>query len=442
MSRSEPADSGRVDDGQTNSVLCDLSVWPSSSELASYLLRWEHFPPMMPPAIVVYNTEFHDQHVYCALGIYYELRVCSNGNNLLSFESSAIDHHLMKLLNELMESVLDDDSSIPDGLTLAQIRAMLAKEACGASPTTYVDNGAGVKCPSTVVQLRRLCGSNNSPALLPIALDSTARLARSCLTLVFEVCSAIPERQLRGISALPVWKQDGGGSDGGEESYGVLPQPFITQVGEHMLALVQALEPFASDEDALGLANEVMTGVIEVAVQPWKEFVAAAGCSFTEDGKSFLVMRGIGLQRYFLDDKVDDHVTLEESGRDFGEGGDAEDDAEEGASAAFCNQWLDVVGLAVTGRLLERIMRIPRLGRKGAEHLVADVNYILNVFTALGVSGHPHPLLGYVAKLVTVDDQMLRSKIQSRRSDGEVSDALEVIKRVELRIAYVRSISV
>ena len=373
------------------------------------------------------GTEFDEQHVNCALEI---LRIAGMfKRTLLSFESTVRDR-LMKLSNELMESVLDDEASIPDGLTLAQIRAMLAKEACGASPTTYVDNGAGVKCPSTVVQLRRLCGSN-SPALLPIALDSTARLARSCLTLVFEVCSAIPERQLRGISALPVWKQDGGGSDGGEESYGVLPQPFITQVGEHMLALVQALEPFASDEDALGLANEVMTGVIEVAVQPWKEFVAAAGCSFTDDGKSFLdtLVRGIGLQ-------------IEESGRDFGEGGDVEDDAEEGASAAFCNQWLDVVGLAVTGRILERIMRIPRLGRKGAEHLVADVNYILNVFTALGVSGHPHPLLGYVAKLVTVDDQMLRSKIQSRRSNGEVSDALEVIKRVELRIAYVRSISV
>ena len=187
------------------------------------------------------GTEFDEQHVNCALEI---LRIAGMfKRNLLSFESTVSDR-LMKLSNELMESVLDDEASIPDGLTLAQIRAMLAKEACGASPTTYVDNGAGVKCPSTVVQLRRLCGSN-SPALLPIALDSTARLARSCLTLVFEVCSAIPERQLRGISALPVWKQEGGaGSDGNEESYGVLPQPFITQVGEHMLALVEALEPF------------------------------------------------------------------------------------------------------------------------------------------------------------------------------------------------------
>jgi hypothetical protein len=213
-----------------------------------------------------------------------------------------------------------------------------------------------------------------------------------------------------------------------------------------MLALVQALEPFASDADALGLTNEVMTGVMEVAVYPWKEFVAAAGCSFSEDGKSFLetLMRGVGLQRYFLDDGFDDHEALEEGARDQkdGEDGDEEEDADARASAAFCNQWLDVVGLAVTGRLLERTMRIPRLGRKGAEHLAADMNYILNVFTALGVSGHPHPLLGYVAQLVTLDDQLLRSKIQLRRSDNDVSGALEVIKRVELRIAYVRSISV
>lgn len=383
------------------------------------------------------GPEFDEQHVNCALKI---LRIAGLfKRNLLSFESSVRDRLIM-LSKEMTEFVFDVDAAIiPDGLTPSQVRTILAKEACDPSPT-YIDI-SGVKCPSSVVQLRRLCESN-SPALFPTALDSTSRLARSCLALVFEVCSAIPERQLRGISALPVWKQEGGASDGVEESYGVLPQPFITHVGEHMLALVQALEPFASDADSLGLASEVMTGVIDVAVQPWKEFVAAAGCSFTDNEKSFheTLMRGIGLQRYFLDDEIDDHGTLEVDTSDVKERGDNDEDADAGDSAAFCNQWLDVVGLAVTGRLLERTMRIPRLGRKGAEHLAADVNYILNVFTALGVSGHPHPLLGYVAQLVTVDDQMLRSKIHRRRRDGDVSDALEVIKRVELRIAYVRSV--
>ncbi|EED88825.1 predicted protein [Thalassiosira pseudonana CCMP1335] len=160
-----------------------------------------------------------------------------------------------------------------------------------------------------------------------------------------------------------------------EDSYGILPQSFITHVGEHMLALVQALEPFASDSEALGLANE--------------------------DG-----------------------------------------DVESKASTAFCNQWLDVVGLAVTGRILERTMRIPRLGRKGAEHLAADLNYIRNVFTALGVAGHPHPLLKYAAQLVILDEDSLRSRIASRCVETDSSETLDVIRRAELRIAYVRSISV
>ena len=337
-----------------------------------------------------------------------------------------------------------DGVVIPDELSPVQIRAMLAKEACDPNPA-YIDDGTGVKCPTSVVGLRRLAGigkdskdAQQSPALFPKAHDSTSRLARSCLSFVFEVCYAIPERQLRGISALPVWKQEGGMEGDDETSYGILPQSFITHVGEHMLALVQALEPFASDAEALGLANEVMAGVMDVAVQPWKEFVAAAGSSFMdrdEMSQLEILMRGKDLSKYFMDDEADDDDDDEAEE-------DKEEQEEATASAAFCNQWLDVVGLAVTGRLLERTMRIPRLGRKGAEHLATDLNYIRNVFTALGVTGHPHPLLGYVAQLVTMEGEMLRSRILKRRGDTDVSEAAEVIKRAELRIAYVRSISV
>ena len=391
------------------------------------------------------GLEFDEQHVNCALEI---LRIAGVFKRTLrSFEYNVRDR-LRMLSKDMADAALDRDSGfIPDEFSSVQIRTLLAKEACDPSPT-YIDDGTGVKCPTSVVELRRLAGSpaknNDSHPLSPLfpkALDSTSRLARSCLSLVFEVCSAIPERQLHGISALPIWKQEGGeGSDGAdEESYGILPQPFITHVGEHMLALVQALEPFASDSEALGLANEVMAGVMEVAMQPWKEFVAAAGCSFTGDEKAQLkiLMRGKDLTKYLLDEDaiVEDNANEEEDE-------DEEEDADSRASAAFCNQWLDVVGLAVTGRLLERTMRIPRLGRKGAEHLSTDLNYIRNVFTALGIMGHPHPLLGYIAQLVTLDEVSLRSKIQRRRGETEVSEALEVIKRAELRIAYVRSISV
>jgi len=295
------------------------------------------------------GPEFDEQHVNCALEI---LRIAGLfKRNLQSFELSVKDR-LRILSKTMVDTVLSsDDANIPDELSPVQIRVMLAKQACDPSPK-YIDDGTGVKCPESVVELQRLAGQ---PSLFPKALDSSSRLARSCLSLVFEVCSAIPERHLRGISALPVWKKEGGGSDGDEESYGILPQAFITHVGEHMLALVQALEPFASDSEALCLANEVMSDVMEVAVQPWKEFVAAAGCSFVGDEKFQLdiLMRGKDLSKYFMNDEADHEDDLD----DHADEEKDEEDADAKASAAFCNQWLDVVGLAVTGRLLERTMR-------------------------------------------------------------------------------------
>eukprot|EP00984_Skeletonema_dohrnii_P003448 scaffold1167_cov108-Skeletonema_dohrnii-CCMP3373.AAC.8 len=384
------------------------------------------------------GNEFDEQHANCALEI---LRIAGSfKRSLKSFDNSVKDR-LRGLSDMMLDDTLEQNGGgLPDALEPAQLRSFLAKEACNLSPD-YIDDGTGVKLPAPVVELRRLAGtpstSTDGATLFPKSVDSVSRLARSCQSFVFEVCYAIPEQNLRGISALPVWKQDGVGS-GDEDSYGILPQSFITHVGEHILALVQALEPFASDKEALGLANEVMTGVIEVAVQPWKEFVAAAGVSLTGDEKSQLksLMRGKEVSQFFGDDGDTDIYNQNE------EEDDEEEDPDDKASTAFCNQWLDVVGLAVAGRLLERTMRIPRLGRKGAEHLAADLNYIRNVFTALGVAGHPHPLLGYMAKLVTMDEESLQFKIHSRQGEKAPSDALEVIKRAEIRIAYVRGISV
>jgi hypothetical protein len=391
------------------------------------------------------GPEVDEQHVHCALEI---LRIAGVfKRNLKSFEQSVRDR-LKNMANQMLDTVLepsDDVPSnidIPDSITPIQIRAMLAKEACSPLLSQYVDDGTGVKYPSSVVQLRRLAGlsgdlKNSPPLLFPKAMESTLRLTRSSQSFVFEVCYAIPERHLRGISALPVWKQEGSSGGGtGDDSYGILPQSFITQVGEHMLALVQALEPFASDNEALGLANEVMAGVRAVAIQPWKEFVAAAGCSSTGDDSETLeaLMVGKTLSRYLFDDED----VAEDAAQDNEE--EDEGDLDSAASTAFCNQWLDVVGMAVTGRLLERTMRIPRLGRKGAEHLAADLNYIRNVFTALGISGHPNPLLQYAAQLATSDEESMRERIRGR--DATCSGSLEVIRKAELRMAYVRNISV
>ena len=378
------------------------------------------------------GSEFEEQSVHCALEV---LRIAGVfKRDLQSFESSVRDR-LKSMASQLLDTVLESSSTeIPDALSPIQIRGMLAKEACSPNTSSCVDDGTGVKYPSSVMQLRRLAGlgdsKTNPPLLFPKALDSTSRLARSSQSFVFEVCYAIPERHLRGISALPIWKQEG--STGIEENtYGILPQSFITHIGEHMLALVQALEPFASDEEALGLANEVMAGVREVAVQPWKEFIAATGCSPSWSDSSEILselMVGKTLTKFLSNDEdISDDIVQED------------DDPDPAASTAFCNQWLDVVSMAVTGRLLERTIRIPRLGKKGAEHLAADLNYIRNVFTALGVSGHPNPLLQHAAQLASMDGETFREISRSR--DQSSFGVLRIIHKMEDRLAYIRSIS-
>jgi hypothetical protein len=70
---------------------------------------------------------------------------------------------------------------------------------------------------------------------------------------------------------------------------------------------------------------------------------------------------------------------------------DEEQDDDAKAVTAFCNAWLDVVGLAVTGRLLEQIMRIPLLTNNGCEHLHADLGYLENVFSAIRCRGPSSP---------------------------------------------------
>jgi hypothetical protein len=75
---------------------------------------------------------------------------------------------------------------------------------------------------------------------------------------------------------------------------------------------------------------------------------------------------------------------------------DKEDDEFESAAQVFCNQWLDAVCSAVTGMVLEHTMRVKWVTRNGCDHLSVDFNYIVNVLTALGVSGHSHLLLMHI----------------------------------------------
>ena len=326
--------------------------------------------------------------------------------------------------------------ALPDALSAVEIDSFVTQAVC---------ENLLEAASSTLATLQRLAGTGsatNNPVmpstaviLFPQLQTSVQRLSRACHNFVFDTCSAVPLRQLSSIPSMPCWKA-AGSSVADAASYGTLPQPYITQVGEHMLALVQALEPFASNPDSLALANEVMGDVRNVALQPWKDFVKATG------GQAYPSSDGDKVVQQLMDGRAllglvsgPSSFDDEEDERDGADGG-ADPDAK--ASAAFCNAWLDAVGCAVTGRLLERVMRIPSLSLRGCEHLHTDLNYLVNVMTALGVSGHPHPLLGHVAEAAALDGDALVERLAQRDPTVPLEKA---IAAMEERLAAMRGVA-
>jgi hypothetical protein len=378
---------------------------------------------------------FDEQYVLCAMDM---LKLGGKFNrDLRSFEDSTRNrltvlaerlesHSKVKIEVEEARSSTSKKSSfsLPDSLTVVELDSVLTEEFCGEDENLAEVTSASV---SILKRLAMVPAPDQSSVLYPKTEEAIQRLANSTHLFIFDVCSAVPQKHLRDMSGMSAWRE--GAATDSMDSYGTLPQQYITDVGEHMLALVQAFEPFADDPETLALANEVMNGVRDVAVQPWNEFVSTAGVIGSDsivvafmDGKD---LAGLVLQ----------NAALTEEDAAFEEG---ISDAEK-ASATFCNAWLDVIGSAVTGKLLERVMRISQLTPKGCEHLTADFNYLINVFSALGVAGHPHPFVSHLAVLVSLGDDELKAHIEGRNR----SDSMEAAMRaVEVRIALLRGVSV
>mmetsp|Transcript_3417 Transcript_3417/g.4543 ORF Transcript_3417/g.4543 Transcript_3417/m.4543 type:complete len:441 (-) Transcript_3417:95-1417(-) len=386
---------------------------------------------------------FDEQQVQYALDV---LKIAGIiRRDLTAFEEKARDR--LRILAGRMGAAIDQECSVkdtisnsgnswslvPNSLSAVDIEAILAMPTCAEDG----DMDGSSKSPSVLILQRfaRPDKVGKNVVLFPDSVSATSRLVKSCQSFVFDICSALPMKHLEGLSLLPVWKQEESfWSSSTTDTYGTLPQAHITHVGEHMLALVQALEPFASDTDTLFLANLVMEDVEHVALKSWKGLLSAIDCRDSNEEFVKLLMKGRS--------GIKDFLIHQDSIQSFDDDEDAEDDDEvDSAKNAFCNQWLDAVCAAATGRLLEETMRIQHLSRKGCDHLAVDYNYIVNVFTALGVSGHPHPLLTHIVEMIKMDNDELQSRVATVNSDHQ-SLTSKVVCNVEKRIALVKGISV
>lgn len=381
------------------------------------------------------NT-FDDSHVLCALGV---LKVAGTfRRNLKALEKKTFDR--LRLLKERIdthgarEKGIEDltgsvpgkkSFTLPDSLSPVEIDSIVTKAVCCDSD---------VLTTAAAVLQRLVDTEDNSKLLFVEAEEATQRLMKSCQIFIHDICSSIPRQYIAEMSSMATWRE--GPDSLNATSYGILPQQYINHIGEHLLALVQALEPFTSDKEALSLANDAMLNLRDIALEPWREFVLGTGYSVestsTRSSDSNVIkniMEGTCLIGLTLGNTpIDEDVEAE----------DDEQASEEAVKTVFCDSWLDVIGLSVTGRLLDRIVHIPSLSPKGSDHLSADLNYLANVFSALGITGHPHPLLGHIATVATMDATALEAQIKARdRSDASVG----FLYVLEMHVAKLRGIA-
>ena len=372
---------------------------------------------------------FDEEHVQCALEILKVAGGMKHDVSTCEAKTKGVFREMLKRLERYADTFGTESGgtsfNLPDSMPSTDVALIIAQDTC--SDKGGVEENYGDISTETSSLARFFTGDKGGLArttsLYSKAAEAVIRLARTCHVFVFDVCSAVPRRALRDLSSKPIWRKEA--SDEDALTYGILPQQYINTVGEHMLALVQAIEPFASDPEAFELTDGVMDNAKDVALPSWRDFAAAIGGS---DANRDEIVAGL-MNAQSIRDYVSMHVEESEKIED-----DVEEEEELTASAQFTNKWLDAIGLAVSGYLLERTLRIHSLSKAGGEHLSADYNYLINVFEALGITGHPHPLLLHFTRLFSMPPNEMMVSADTSSAMGRA------IRASENRIALMRGI--
>ena len=316
------------------------------------------------------------------------------------------------------------EHNMPEELSSKDIQLFLAKAACANDDE---DDKVGTDILLSLAE--------KEPGLLFPDFNMTlGNLIQRCQYFVCDVCSAIPRYNLRALSTLSVWRNDFSEDDRSmDEPYGSLPQSLITQIGEHLLSLVQIFEPFASDPIALSLGNTAMENISHVPVPLWRDFVKTVGCHDELQTSSIMdLISGSSLTDLILINVGSSHHENE-----------SDDEVEaETSSTIFCNQWLNVISSTVTAVLLDQTMKVTKLSPMGCDQLASDYGYLMNVLSALGLPNHPHKLLGHVVQVSRMSDDEIKSRIELGKLTYKKSGFLvDIVYLVDRRLAQLRGLT-
>ena len=279
-----------------------------------------------------------------------------------------------------------------------------------------------------------------SPVAIPLS-----RLKSVSGALFFDLCITPPDKILTDLHLEDVWASPG------EPGDNLLPQQAVTQVGEHLLSLVQELELFASSDalpDLLHLSGEAQA--LAVASRGWRKMRITLDLrgEAQSDGIDNLCKRpscssaitvaekvmfgtvmskledvdGAGIVGLGLSGGL--HTSNTNSGLD-GNSSEAAA-ADEEAAMAFVNEWLGAVTDATWGLLLGQLIQIKRLSVLGRAQMAVDLDYVANVIHAMGLKHHP--LLVHLREAILGgghDPRALASLVESMPARSAVSVALQ-----------------
>ncbi|KAK3261243.1 hypothetical protein CYMTET_29841 [Cymbomonas tetramitiformis] len=118
------------------------------------------------------------------------------------------------------------------------------------------------------------------------------------------------------------------------------------------------------------------------------------------------------------------------SGNSGGDGREGEEAAED--LAFFASTWLTKVTTGTAEAYLEELLRIPHLSQKGAQQAAADLEYLCNVYAALGEMVPP-PLATFMrCSMVTVADFTKLVQAEASELDAKVVSAVAAMRGIEL----------
>eukprot|EP00904_Undaria_pinnatifida_P008473 jgi/Undpi1/4756/HiC_scaffold_18.g08109.m1 len=266
--------------------------------------------------------------------------------------------------------------------------------------------------------------------VLPAPGRELRGLATDARCLVYDVCFVPITARLNTVPGLASWvegEEEGGGGGrgwGGEGGagddaweYDTVPQAYMTQVGEHLLSLLQNLEPFANS-DAFQDAVEPTRDLHLLTETAWRE----CGTALDLHESELILLETLSGAKPPEDHSPyhdeDDDAAAEVDGGGVGGNEGRVGEREEGEAAAkFCTAWLLCVGSGTVGHLLAKMLSLPRLSERGVKHLEADLKYLSNVFHALDLA--PPHALEHVSMLASLGKEEAASHLAQETSAGK-----------------------